>query len=130
MLVAPIKLQDLVVGTLCMQPPAEGGPLQADELAAVEAVLDQFSQMIETMRLTDVNRQRAGQEATIRNITDKLRVAPNLDRLLEIATTELARYLSAEQAELEIGISSQPSATSGQQAEKLKAESRKLLSEE
>jgi hypothetical protein len=86
--------------------------------------------MIETMRLTDVNRQRAGQEATIRNITDKLRVAPNLDRLLEIATTELARYLSAEQAELEIGISSQPSATSGQQAEKLKAESRKLLSEE
>jgi GAF domain-containing protein len=130
MLVAPIKLQDLVVGTLCMQPPAEGGPLQADELAAIEAVLDQFSQMIETMRLTDVNRQRAGQEATIRNITDKLRVAPNLDRLLEIATTELARYLSAEQAELEIGISSQPSATSGQQAEKLKAESRKLLSEE
>ena len=104
MWVSPIKLQDLVVGTVSMQPSAGGGPLQADELAAIEAVLAQFSQMAETMRLTDVNRRRANREQTIRQVTEKMRAADSLEELVETTAKELGDLFSGDYTTIELGV--------------------------
>ena len=78
--------------------------IDEDDLALVEAVADQLAQTAESLRLFEETRQRAGREQVIREITNKLRTAPNLEQLLKIATTELSQRLSAAHAELELGL--------------------------
>ena len=70
----------------------------------IEAVIDQVAQSAETLRLFDETRRRAGREQTIREITDKLRAAPNLERLLEIATMEISQRFPTAHAGLKLGI--------------------------
>ena len=72
--------------------------------AIIEAVLDQLAQSAENLRLFDETRQRAGREAAIREITDKLRAAPNIDSLLETAARELGARLGVRHTVLELGI--------------------------
>ena len=100
-LVAPIRLSDQQIGALQLQP---GEQSWSDEdLDLIEAVLDQFSQTAENLRLFDETRQRAGREQTIREITDKMRAAPNIDSLLETAARELGARLGVRRARLKLG---------------------------
>lgn len=103
-IVSPIKLQNQVIGS--MQFYQNGSDHQWDDrqLALVQAIADQIAQTAENLRLFDETRQRAGREATIREITDKLRAAPTLDRLLETAARELGQQLGVRHTVLELGI--------------------------
>jgi GAF domain-containing protein/HAMP domain-containing protein len=103
-LVAPINLRNTTIGTLQLH--ADGGSLiwDEDDLALVEAVVDQLAQTAENLRLFEETRQHAGREQTIRQITDKLRAAPNLEELITIATQELGERLEASYTKLELGV--------------------------
>jgi len=119
-LVAPIKLQETIIGTLQMHPSDQpDGSSQpetwgAEDLALIGEILGQFSQAAENIRLTELNRRRAIQEQTIREITDKLRTASNLENLVAIATEALGKQLGATHARLDLGLgnSSGPSQNS------------------
>ncbi|MBI1877826.1 MAG: GAF domain-containing protein [Chloroflexi bacterium] len=74
------------------------------DLALVEAVLDQVTQIAENRRLFEETLERVGREQTIREITDKLRAAPTLDLLLETAARELGQHLGVRHTVLELGI--------------------------
>jgi GAF domain-containing protein/HAMP domain-containing protein len=106
-LVAPVKLNGQVIGVLQLynlNVPHQHQGWDQDDLAVVEAVLDQVAQTAENLRLFDETRERAGYEHTIREITDKLRAAPTLDRLLETAARELGQQLGVHHTVLELGI--------------------------
>lgn len=101
--IAPINLQNQRIGTIQLHKTAQVREWNERELALVEAVINQVAQTAETLRLFDETREQASREQTIREITDKLRSAPTLKRLVEIATEELRKRLSATHAKLELG---------------------------
>lgn len=103
-IVSPITLQDKIIGTLQLHPTTHDQTWTEDDLAIVEAVVDQLAQSAENLRLFDETRERASRERTIREITDKLREAPNLDALLETAARELGQRLGVRHTVLELGI--------------------------
>ena len=109
-LVAPIKLQDQIIGTMQFfeADPSRRGQWSEREIALVQAVAEQIAQTAENLRLFEETRQRAGREEVIREITDKLRAAPNLDYLLETATHELAQHLGVRHTVMELGIETEP----------------------
>lgn len=103
-LVAPITLNNRTIGTLQLHN-SDGKQLWNDaDLALVETVMDQLAQAAENLRLFEQTRDLARQELLIREITEKLRAAPNLDRLVNIATEELGKHFSASYARLTLGV--------------------------
>jgi GAF domain-containing protein/HAMP domain-containing protein len=109
LVVAPVTLRNTLIGALQLHPARADQTWTEDDLAIVEAVIDELGQTAENLRLFDETRQRAGREQTIREITDKLRAAPNLQRLVEIATQELTQRLPATHAKLELGLQAEDS---------------------
>ncbi len=104
---APVKLGDRKIGTLQLHNALAERSEQVwseQDLELVEAVVDQVAQAAERLRLFEETRERATREATIREITDKLRAAPNLDVLLETAARELGSRLGVRHTVLELGI--------------------------
>ena len=105
-LVTPIRLQNQTIGTIQLletQSPHQWDEL---ELALVQTVADQVAQAAENLRLFDETRQRASREQTIRQITEHIRSATNLDELVKIAAEELGQRFSAEYSLVELGIES------------------------
>ncbi len=105
-IVAPIKVADQPIGALQLHPLGVDQSWNEDDLAVVEAVLGELGQAAESLRLFEETQERAGREQTIREITDKLRAAPSLNALLEIASRELGQRLGVPQTVLELGIDS------------------------
>jgi GAF domain-containing protein len=111
-LIAPIRLQNQTIGMLQLHDTERPRRWSERELALVEAVTVQIAQTAENIRLFEETRERASREQTIREITDKLRVAPTLDLLLETAARELGQRLGVRHTVLELGISSSPTPSS------------------
>jgi GAF domain-containing protein len=108
-LVAPVLLSGQPIGTLQLHKMDSEDTSQLwteQDLEFVETILDQVAQTAENLRLFDETQERAAQEATIREITDKLRAAPNMDSLLETAARELGNRLGVQRTRLEFGIES------------------------
>lgn len=102
-LVAPVVWRNQVIGAINFRFTDDQRSWTEQELAIIEAVINQMAQTAENMRLFDNARQLATSEQVIREITNKLRAAPDLSRLVEIATEELGRRLSATHAKIELG---------------------------
>ncbi len=107
-LVSPITLQGNPIGTLQLHPLHPGQTWSEDDLAIVTAVIDQLAQSAESLRLFEETRGRASHEQLLRGITDRLRAAPDLERLMAIATEELGQRLGATHAKLELGLDPEP----------------------
>jgi GAF domain-containing protein len=114
-IVAPIKLQNQVVGTMEFHntDTAQQREWTKEELDLVQAVADQVAQTAENLRLFDETHQRANQEQAIREITDKFRASTNLEELVKVATETLAEHLSATHVKLRLGIPAHQTETNG-----------------
>jgi GAF domain-containing protein len=102
--VAAVTVRNTPIGALQLHPARADQTWTEDDLAIVKAVIDELGQAAENLRLFEETRERATQEQTIREITDKLRAAPNIDSLLETAARELGGRLRVQQARLKLGI--------------------------
>lgn len=109
-MVAPVKLGGRTIGTLQLHQLAQDEPgtsaWSEDELALVGAVLEQVAQTAENLRLVEETQEQANYERTVGEITDKLRAAPSLNALLEVASRELGQRLGVPYTVLEMGIDS------------------------
>jgi GAF domain-containing protein/HAMP domain-containing protein len=103
-LVAPVVLRDVIIGNLQLHGFDPDRQWTNNELAFINAVVDQVAQAAENLRLFEETRERAASEQTIREVTNKLRAAPNLDGLLETAARELGQWLGVQYTVLELGI--------------------------
>ncbi len=104
LLATPIILNNQTIGALQVHPDNTRQTWSNEDADLIQAVVDQFIQTAENLRLFDETRERAGQEQAVREITDKLRAAPDLQHMLNVATQELSQYLSATHAHLKLKI--------------------------
>lgn len=106
-LVAPVNIGAKTIGSLQLHRLAEGEEdvvtWGEQDMAMVQAILEQVVQAAENLRLFNETRELAGREQTIREITGKLRSAPNLNAVLEIAARELGQRLNVPHVVLELG---------------------------
>ena len=104
-LVAPIKVQNQVVGTMHFleNDPARQHPWTEQEIALVQAIADQVAQSAENLRLFEQVQERASRERLIGQITDKLRRAPSMEALLETGVSELALVLGTGRTYVRFG---------------------------
>ncbi len=103
-LVAPVKLQNKTIGAVQLYSGGTDQSWSEDDRAIIAAVSEQLAQSAENLRLFDETQERAGREQTIRVITDKLRAAPNINAMLEIAARELGSRLGAQHTRFELGM--------------------------
>lgn len=108
---APVKVRDHKIGTVQIHNRPGQNPWTEDDLAIVNAVIDQLAQVADNLRLFDETREQASREQTIRQITDRLRSASNLNQLLDIATETLSQELSASHVRLKLGLETPPNPT-------------------
>jgi GAF domain-containing protein/HAMP domain-containing protein len=92
-LVTPVVLRDTNLGTVQLHAP--GRSWSEDDMAVIQVVVDQLAQTAENVRLFEETRERASQEQTIRQITDRMRSANNLENLITITVQELGDRLQA-----------------------------------
>lgn len=114
--VAPIKLQNQVIGAIQLHDANQTRRWNELELTLIQAVADQVAQAAENLRLFEEARERAGREQTIREITDKLRSAPTIETLLETAARELGQRLEVRHTVLELGIETGPNGSPAENA--------------
>ncbi|MBN1217994.1 MAG: PAS domain S-box protein [Anaerolineae bacterium] len=110
-IVTPISLRGQVIGTLNLQDMAPDRNWTAEEIALVEAVSEQLALTVENLRLFDDTQRRATREQLTRQITDKMRVAPDVDTIIQTGLAELARALGVSRTYVKLS----PSLKSDQQ---------------
>jgi len=100
---AAITVRDKAVGALQVYPASADQQWTENDLAIVEAVIDQLAQSAESLRLFEETRQRASYEQVVREITDKLRRAPTVEALTRTASEELGKILGVSHSVVKIG---------------------------
>jgi len=106
-LVAPITLGGQKVGALQLHrtdAAAAAGVWTGEDLALVEAVLDQVAQAAENLRLFEETRQRVSYERQVSEITQKLQQAPTIDALVRLAADELNQALGTSHSFVKVGM--------------------------
>ncbi len=114
-IVAPVVFRNQTIGALQIYPSDNDQNWNDEDIAIVEAVVDQLAQTAESLRLFEETRSRAGREQTIREITNELRSASNMEQLAAIAARELNQRLGGAYTGLSLGIESQTSFENGDQ---------------
>ena len=102
-LVAPIILQDVAIGNLQLHEGSNPKAWTASELALINTVLDQVAQAAENLRLVEDVQERASREQLINQISTKLRRAPDLESLLQVGTSEIAKVLNPARTFVNLG---------------------------
>jgi GAF domain-containing protein/HAMP domain-containing protein len=102
-LMASIKIQDQMIGMIQLHDTEHPRQWSELDVALVQAIAEQVAQTAENLRLFEETRQRAGRERVIREITDKLRAAPNLNTLVNVAARELGEQLGVPHLLFELG---------------------------
>lgn len=110
-LLSPVYLRDKKIGV--MQIHSQKQKWSDDDLAIVQAVVDQLAQTADNLRLFEETRNRAGREQTIREITEKMRAATSMEKLVQTAAQELGKRLSAGHTVVELGVDHQKSTSNG-----------------
>jgi GAF domain-containing protein len=101
-LAIPFLSHDEVIGVLGVRRPG-GGSWSDDDLALAQAVSEQVTQALETMRLFEETRQRAQREQILRRTTDLVRSQTDLDAILRVAIEEMRRVTGATHAAIRLG---------------------------
>ncbi len=110
--IVPLRYQDKSLGVLGAINPMHGRDFSQEDVNLLMAIGNQVAAAIENRNLLTQTQQRARREQTIREMTEKFRAAPNLDRLLQTAAEELGHRFGAQYSVLELGIDrTEPAAT-------------------
>ena len=102
-LAVPIRIRGQVVGVLDTYKPAEAGGWSREEVALLEAVAGQLDTALESARLFQDTQRRAAREQAIRQITDQMRRAVDVETILQITVAELAKAMGAPRAYVRLG---------------------------
>ncbi|MGD1991823.1 MAG: GAF domain-containing protein, partial [Anaerolineae bacterium] len=97
-LVVPITYRGEVIGTLGLEEPSTGTTWTGDEVALVEAVVNQMALAIENARLLEQTQNRAARDRIIADITGEVRSSLDLEGILKTAVRELGTALNTDRA--------------------------------
>ncbi|MEW5957209.1 MAG: PAS domain S-box protein [Chloroflexota bacterium] len=89
----PISLRGQSIGRLSLEDLDPDRAWTAEEKALLETVSEQLALTIENLRLFEDTRQQATREQLTRQITDKMRSAPDAESIIKTGLNELAKVL-------------------------------------
>jgi hypothetical protein len=89
----PIALRGQQIGRMRLEDVAEDRQWAAEELALIQTVTEQVALTVENLRLFEQTQQRASREQLTREITDKMRTAPDVESIIQTGLSELANAL-------------------------------------
>jgi GAF domain-containing protein len=112
-LVAPIRLNNQVIGALQLHASRNRQAWSANDLALVTGVIDLLAQTAENLRLFDETRQRADYERLVGEITQKIRQAPNMEILAQTAAEALNEVLGTAVGEVRLNVNPQSKGDNG-----------------
>ena len=102
-LTAPIELHRKTIGQLELEDSNPQRVWSEDELALINAVVDQVAQTADNLRLFEEIRARASREQLIGHISDRLRRAPDMETLLKTGVEEIFRVLGPARTFVQLG---------------------------
>lgn len=115
-LVTPIILHQHPIGNLQLHYDDPERIWTDSELAFIKTVMEQVAQTAENLRLFTETKERISRERLLGKINDKMRRAPNIENLMEIAVEELGRVLRPARTFVRLGSEGQLGrSTNGQQ---------------
>ena len=115
----PLKVRGETIGEFSIQTLDRQRAWTPDDITFAQALIDQVGQVIENARLLEETERFARREQRIRQITNRIREAGDVQAVLETTTTELARSLGVSRAILRLTMSdtapaAKPAITDGQ----------------
>jgi PAS domain S-box-containing protein len=90
---APVILRGQQIGSLKLEDVDPDRRWSPEELALLNTVSEQLALTVENLRLFEDTQKRATREQLARQITEKMRNAPDVDSIVETGLTELAKAL-------------------------------------
>ncbi len=90
---APVILRGQQIGSLKLEDIDPDRRWSSEELALLNTVSEQLALTVENLRLFEDTQKRATREQLARQITEKMRNAPDADSIVETGLTELAKAL-------------------------------------
>ncbi|MBN1934855.1 MAG: GAF domain-containing protein [Anaerolineae bacterium] len=102
-LVVPLVQGDRVLGAVGLERRDGRQTWSEDEIALVEALVEQFVLAAENQRLIDQTQARAAREQLTRQIVDRVRAAENIEDILHVASEALSRQLNASKVVVRLG---------------------------
>jgi GAF domain-containing protein/HAMP domain-containing protein len=102
-LAIPLRVRGEVIGVLDTYKPAEAGPWTAEEIALLERIVEEMDPALESARLYQDTQRRAAREQAIRQVTERMRRAVDVEAILQNTVVELARAMGAPRAYVRLG---------------------------
>jgi GAF domain-containing protein len=102
-LALPITLRGEVIGAIGARR-EEQTRWSDDDIALAQAITDQLAQTIEGLRLLDETQRRAARERILREISDRMQRAADMEALMHITAEELNKALGGSRAYVRLGI--------------------------
>lgn len=100
-LAVPLKLRDQVLGVLNLR--FEGEPASPEMVKLVEDVADRLALSLESARLFGETQSRARREQTIRQITEQMGRAVDVETILQTTITRLGEAVGAPRVYVRLG---------------------------
>jgi len=100
-LAVPLKLRDQVLGVLNLR--FEGETASPEMVALVENVADRLAMALESARLFGETQSRARREQTIRQITEQMSRAVDVETILQTTITRLGEAVGAPRVYVRLG---------------------------
>jgi GAF domain-containing protein len=100
-LAAPIKIRGQVIGVMDARKPA--GTWRPEEISLIETLTEQLGVALESARLHQDTQRRAARERVLREISDRLQRAADMEALMRMAAEELNKALGASRAYVRLG---------------------------
>jgi GAF domain-containing protein/HAMP domain-containing protein len=106
-LAIPIRVRGQVIGVMDTYKPASAGAWSDEELALLERLVAELEPALESARLYHDTQSRAARERAIRQITEQMRRAVDVEAILQNTVVELAKALGAPRAYVRLGTEDQ-----------------------
>ncbi len=98
----PLAIRGQTIGSLQIHETGQPHRWSNEEIALVKAISEQMSLALENARLFDDTQRQAARERLAREITDKMRAAPDMSKIIQTGVTELANALGGSRAYVKI----------------------------
>jgi len=106
MLSLPVRWRDQVIGVIEAHKQDEAGKWTQDEVALVEALVEQVGVALESARLHQDTERRAAREQLVGEVTARMRETLSIDTVLQTALQELGTVLDIPRIEVRMGSTS------------------------
>ncbi len=92
-LALPIRLRDEIVGVVDVSKRKDAGDWAPDEITQLEELVEQLGLTLESSRFYQESQHAAAREQLLREISERIRVAVDMDSVLRIAVKEVGDVL-------------------------------------